>query len=151
VESFKGLFVSKVVCLFCFVWTILSKKLCGLWHHLCDVNWIVSSITIYNMWRLMWHIVLKNCNLTLINGTYRVIKKSFSWLFFCVIKESLSLLIALCDSFMDTYQFFEFFWKKWNQGFLLLWKFSINWKNQSFCVILKWKFFNFLSFLKTWH
>ncbi len=110
VERFEGLFVLKVVCLFV-LFEQFCRKSCGLWH-LCNVNWIVSSITIYNMWQLMWHIVHKNvCNLTLINGTYCAIKKSFSWIF-CVIKKPLSLLIVLCDSFMEAYQFFENFRKK---------------------------------------
>jgi len=47
----------------------LSHKYHGSWH-LCVVNCAISSITMYNMWCLLWHIIHKNYNLTLSNGTH---------------------------------------------------------------------------------
>jgi hypothetical protein len=44
-------------------------KIHGSWH-LCVVNCAISSITMYNTWCLLWHIIHKNCNLTLSNDTY---------------------------------------------------------------------------------
>jgi hypothetical protein len=87
VERFEGLFVWNVVC-FCLFGRLFAlfaqfcQKSCGSWH-LCNVNWIVSSITIYNMWQLMWHIVHKKLQFDT-NWWHKLCdKKSFSWLFLC--------------------------------------------------------------------
>jgi hypothetical protein len=45
---------------------------CGFFHAIdrlwdtCNLNFMVSSVTIYNIWCLLWHILYKNCNLTLV-------------------------------------------------------------------------------------
>jgi len=43
---------------------LLTTRECGFSHtkcssswHMCDVNFVVSSITMYNMWCLVWHIL----------------------------------------------------------------------------------------------
>jgi len=51
-------------------WADLDPHITLVWDHkLC----VISSITMYNMWSLLWHIVYKNCNLTLANnGTHNI-------------------------------------------------------------------------------
>jgi hypothetical protein len=38
--------------------------------HMCELNFVLSSITMHIMWCLLWHILHYNGNLTLGNGTY---------------------------------------------------------------------------------
>ncbi len=57
-----------------------TQKIRGSWHR-CEVNFVVSSITMYNMWCLLWHILFKDGNLTLGNGTNYIekdLKKKYS-------------------------------------------------------------------------
>ncbi len=47
-----------------------TQKNCSSWH-MFVVNFVISSITMYNLWwRLVWHILHENYNLTLGNGTH---------------------------------------------------------------------------------
>jgi hypothetical protein len=51
----------------------------GSWH-LCKVNYMVSSITMYDIWHLLCHIIHKNYNLTIDNYIFVVLCNFFHYL-----------------------------------------------------------------------
>jgi hypothetical protein len=47
-----------------------KKKKHTIFSDTCEIKFVVSSITMYNMWCLLWHILHENDNLTLGNGKH---------------------------------------------------------------------------------
>lgn len=59
---------------FCFTCKLHYRRMWFISHkrpwHVCEINFVISIITMYNLWCLLWHILYQNCNFTLSYDTF---------------------------------------------------------------------------------
>jgi hypothetical protein len=80
--------------------------------YLCEVNYVISSITMYNIWCLLWYIIHKNCKWRLGNDAYVLLCNMCHYLVsncnFCV--PYVTINITCCNEWNPTIYLTQMSW-----------------------------------------
>ncbi len=90
---------------FCFTCKLHYRRMWFISHkrpwHVCEINFVISTITMYNLWCLLWHKLYQNCNFTLSYGTFHKVSTQIFFMFYISPKIGFVEFLSLCFQPID--------------------------------------------------